>query len=482
MSGFSISGLGSGIDWSNYIDSIKKAETQALSRTVGARQTKIAAVHTSLSNIKGLADSVKSAAQSFQFAKDFKTKTVSSSDSTVVSGTASLNAINQTNTVRVEQLATNEVWHATTANVNSIVTTSAQTLTITVRGVSNVLNVAAGTTLTQLAAQINSAGIGVTATTFDTGAGTGNTGRLAITDDNSGKFNPDQTAGINFNLGFSSTLTGLATGDFGATPIVEGVDSQVKINGSSTMYRDTNVVTDLIPGVTLNLLSADPGVDKTLTIGESSSNAGTKIADFLNKYNTLLLEIKKAIKIDPSLTAQTNPTAGNSTLRSVMDQLTSVVMSSVDSLPGSRSIRALVDIGVTSTYDQGNGLKNGQLSLDNSKLEAAISSNFGEVVEFFEGVTQGSIKYAGFGEKVSDVLDTILNFSTGTLPSAISASDAEITRLQDDIDKKLAKIDAKEQMLKAKFARLETVLAQLSSQQKSLSSALGSLPSAKKNE
>jgi flagellar hook-associated protein 2 len=342
--------------------------------------------------------------------------------------------------------------------------------------------VAAGTTLTQLADQINSAGLGVTATTFDTGAGTGNTGRLAVTDDNSGKFNPDQTAGINFNLGFSSTLTGLATGDFGVAPIVEGVDSQVKINGSSTMYRDSNVVTDLIPGVTLNLLSADPGVDKTLTIGESSDNAGTKIADFLNKYNTLLLEIKKAIKIDPSLTAQTNPTAGNSTLRSVMDQLTSVVMSSVDSLPGSRSIRALVDLGVTSTYDQGNGLKNGQLSLDNSKLEAAISSNFEEVVEFFEGVTQGSIKYAGFGEKVSDVLDTILNFSTGTLPAAISASDAEITRLQDDIDKKLAKIDAKEQMLKAKFARLETVLAQLSSQQKSLSSALGSLPSAKKND
>lgn len=475
MADFSISGLGSGIDWSAYISSIRNAEETALAQTLGRRQTKAAAVQAVLSNIKGLMDGLKSSASGFEFAKDFKTKIVSSSDSSVLTATANLSSINQTNVVRVEQLATNEVWHGTLAGVNSSVSSADGTLTITVRGQNRVFNVTAGTTLTQLAAQINAAGYGISATVFDTGEGTGNTGRIAITDNTAGKSNPDQTAGINFNMSFSSTLTDLNTAAFGVAPVVEGKDAQVQINGSSTMYRDSNTINDLLPGLTLNLVSADPGVDKTLTVSESSDAAATKIADFLNKYNKIVLEIQKAIKIDPTTATQSNPTAGNSTLRSVLAQLQSSVTSMVSTLPGGRTIRSLNDLGITSTFTSGESVGNGQLQLDQAKLANAISSNYDEVVEFFEGVTLNDVKYNGFGKKVSDALDTILNFSSGTLPSAIKGLENENARLDKEIQLKLERLEKKEQFLKDKFARLEGVLAQLSSRQSSLTAALNSI-------
>ncbi len=475
MSGFGISGLGSGIDWNNYIDSIRSAEENALARTLGRRQTKVAATQTVLSTIKSLAENLKTSVNGFTFAKDFKTKTVSSSDSSVIFGTATLDAINQTNTVRVEQLATNEVWHGTHASTSASVTSSDETLTITVRGQEHVLNVASGTTLQQLANQINAAGIGVTATVFDTGAGTGDTGRLAITDTSSGKYNPDQTPGMNFNLTFSSTLTELTNADFGVSPIVEGMDAQVIINGSGTMYRDTNVINDLLPGVTMNLVSAAPGVDKTLTVGESTSAAADKVTSFLSNYNTLVKEIKKAIQVDLNQTEQRNPTAGNSTLRNVLNQLQSTVSSTVATLPGNISVRALADIGISSIYSQNDSSNNGLLNLDSAKFEAAVSGNFDDVVKFFEGVTEGSARYDGFGQKIRNAMDSILDFTNGALPAAIKAASEEVSNIDSEIQKKLERINTKEELLKARFSRLESTLARLGSQQQSLTASLDAI-------
>jgi flagellar hook-associated protein 2 len=480
MSGFSISGLGSGIDWSAYIQSVRTAKESALQRTLGKKSSKLTSETSVFQNVQSISTTFQNNVKGFQFSRDFLTKTVTSSDSTVVTGTASLAASNQSNTISVEQLATNENWQAQFSGVSNSVTSSAQTLTITVRGTAHVLNVTAGTTLTQLADQINAAAIGVSASVFDTGAGGATPARLSITDSLTGKSNSDQTAGINFNLGFSSTLTALATADFGVAPVVEGKDSQVKVNGSSeTIYRDTNTLTDVLPNVTLSLLSADPGVQKTLTVASNTDNGTTKIQDFITKYNTLIKELKKDLKFDLSKAAagqdQTNPTAGNSTLRSILDQLQSAVLSTVSTLPASYTIRSLADIGVTSTYTTADSADNGMLTLDSTKLSNAMASNFDGVVAFFEGVTQGGVTYNGFSQKIADVLDSFLNSTQGSLTAGIKSIATQNLRLSDDLQKKLDQIQREEDTLKDRFARLETQLSQINSQGDQLNAVFASL-------
>lgn len=479
MSGFSISGLGSGIDWSAYIASIKKAETEALSRTLGVKNQKMTNQNNVYQSMQGILDSLRSNVQGFAFSQDFLTKNVTSSDSSVVTGSATLSASNQTATIDVRQLATNEVWQGQFSNVNSSVTSSAQTLTITVRGTAHVLNVSAGTSLKSLADQINAAGIGVTANVFDTGAGGATPARISITDNNLGKYNPDQTAGINFNISISSTLTDLSTAAFGASPIVEGKDSLVRVNGGTdNIYRDNNTLTDVIPGVTLNLISADLGNAKTITVASSTSNALTKVKDFIEKYNLVVKQIRKAIKSDPNAASQgtqANPTASDSTLRTVLNNLQSAVTSSVSTLPGDLTIRALADVGITTVFNSSDPSSdtNGTLQLDESKFNNALSSSFDGVVQLFEGVTRGGVKYNGFSQKVDDAMKGILDSSTGILATKIKTVSNELLRLSSDIEKKLDRIDKKEAMLKDKFARLETVLAQLNSQGQSIQAALG---------
>ncbi|MDB5036975.1 MAG: flagellar cap protein FliD [Bacteriovoracaceae bacterium] len=481
MSGFSISGLGSGIDWTAYIASIRSAKEKALSNTLGKQSNKLTQEQTILTTVQGRAQDFKNNIQGFEFSKDFLTKTVSSSDPTVVTGLSTLSASNQSNTIQVQSIATNETWAANFTGVNNSVTSSDGTLTVNVRGKSQVLNVGAGTTLSGLAAQISNAGLGVSATVYDTGDGTATSARIAITDNLTGKANTDPTPGQNFNLSFTSTLTDLNTAAFGATPQTEGLDASIKLNGSAqVIYRQTNTINDVLPGVTINLVSAAPGVSKTLTVNSSTTNASTRINDFITKYNNIVLELQKDLKFDPTLAAsgqdQTNPTAGNSALRSALSQLQNAVLGSVTSLLPNRSVRSLSDIGIISQYNAADPTLNGQLKIENqSKLDDALANHFDDTVAFFEGDIVGAVKYDGFSQKVDKTMTSLLDISQGVITSEATRVAKTNLSITDDVQKKLNRIQTEEDALKLKFSALEGQLAKLNSQGSQLTSVFASI-------
>ncbi len=477
MSGFSLSGLGSGIDWSAYITAIKNAEKTSLDNTLGLRGQTFQTKQKVYTNIQTFVDALRQNVQGFAVSGDFLTKSVTSSDSAVLTGTATLSAINQSATVQVKQLATNEVWQGQFTGVNNAVTSTDQTITINVRGQANVLNVTAGKTLKELAAQINEANIGVTATVFDTGAGGATPARIAITDSTIGKWDPVQASAV-YNISITSTLTELSTVAFGATPSVPGQDSRVWLNnGTDDVYRDNNTLSDVIPGVTLNLLSAADGVWKTVTVNSSTDNALSRVRTFVEKYNSVVKEIRKMIKVDPNNASQQSVLSGDGTLRNILTQIQSTALNSVLSLPAGAAINSLADIGITTKFNRSNASDpdNGTLEINEDKFNAALSSNFDDVVKFFEGATVGTTRYSGFAAKMDTLLDSILDTTNGSLSVAIKETATEVLRITDDYEKKLARIDRKQEMLKAKFARLETLLSQLNSQGSALSQALSSI-------
>jgi flagellar hook-associated protein 2 len=484
MGSFSIPGLGSGIDWNNYIQSIRSAEEGALSRTLGVKQQKLASQQFVYSQVSGLIQSLKSTANGFSSVGDFKTKTVSSSDDTKVTATATISAATLSTSVRIDQKATQEIWHLEHTAVTDSVSTGG-TFNITVRGALHSIDVEAGDSLEKLRDKINSAGIGVTATVFDTG-GASPSARLAIQDNLTGKFSSDNTAGQNYNIEIDlsalNPTAGLAVMDGdgvnpGTDPIVEGRDSEIRLNGndSDIIYRDSNTITDVVPGLSLNLKNTTAGEYVTLSVSESVSQAASKVTNLLRKYNDVVTNIRAAIRFDPTQSTQTNPTAGDGTLRSLLQQIQNAFTGVLDSIPTGNKVRSMSDLGVKQAVT--GSQSTGALELNEDTLNNLLSSNYEDVIEFFQGGTiDGSTeRFEGFASRLDAILNGIVKPVTGSLSGKIASVDDQFKRLNEEINEKFERILQKEERNKARFARLEGQLSRLSGQQSSLQSALASI-------
>src|SRR5690606_29466781 len=120
-----------------------------------------------------------------------------------------------------------------------------------------------------------------------------------------------------------SGLNGVST-SFEKT--VAAQDTHVRIEGQD-IYRDSHVISDVIPGVSFQVLKEDPETPVTLTVTESITGASDKVQTLVDRYNEVVALLKKALQFDPNLKTQTNPTAGNSSLRNILTRVQSTFTS-----------------------------------------------------------------------------------------------------------------------------------------------------------
>jgi len=371
--------------------------------------------------------------------------------------------------VKIVTLANNEVSRMSFSGVDDVVQNGADTtITINVRGADKTVDVPSGTTLSGLATLINKAGIGVTANVYDSGDGTATPARLTLTDNTLGDYSTIQD-NITYTA-FSSQLDNVSSDPTVATT---AVNTDVQINGED-IYTSSHTIADVIPGVTLNLLSANND-SQTLTVSESTGDASQKISDLVDQYNKTVALIRQAIHYDPTQTTQTNPTAGDATLRNVLTSLENSITSLVPTLPNGTSVHSLTDLGVTTVFNGDDPTQNGTLSFDSSKFNTALSENYDDVINFFQGITQDSTTYKGWADQITDVMNSFLDSTNGSISSKISSLDKQVGDLEKKIQDKLAEIDQKHTDLKNKFARLEAKLSDLNGQQSTLTSMLSSL-------
>lgn len=481
MSGFGISGLGSGVDWGAYVDAIIQGEQQGLANTLGRREVKLSAEKTVFSNVKGVLDGLNTAVRSFRFSGDFKTKSVTVSDPTKLTGTATLSAAKQNLSITVESLARAESQRYTFDSMEGVVAGADTDIEITVRGTAHTITVPAGSTFEDLRNLINNAKIGVTAAAFDSNDGTGEPVRLVLTDNKVGDEDSVATT-ANIVVDFTGLNGTLATQDddmdptTGAQFLQQASNAEITINGD-TVIRNTNTISDVIPGVSLTLLEeTDPGEPITINVVESTKDAASKVKTLVEKYNEAIRVLRAAVQFDPSAEVQTNPTAGNSTLRNILSRLQSVFMGTVATLPnGDTAVRSLSDIGVKSSFSTEDTANNGILSFDESKFNALLNSNYDDVVQFFEGLEDDGTTYKGFADTMSDTMDTIVAGTTGAIPGKLKSIDESLKRLNDEKLDKLERLQAKEERLRAKFARLEGQMARLNGQQSTLNQSIQAL-------
>ena len=349
---------------------------RALGEELRGLEAKIRLEEAGISEIKKDIENLHNRILSFSTVSDFYPKKLSSSNSNAVTGEANSQALNGEYHLIVNRLATNEVWRASSPQTSNIHYISAGSFTINIRGTDYTVILKTSSSLASLAKEINSRGWDITAQAFDTGSG-GDTKSIFSIQDNL----PGKSKYGSYNLKIDSSLPEFPASAFGNSPLTEGENAEVYLNGSKDPhYSSNNYVNDLILGVGLQLVAADPSNSITISVSGGNPDAAAKLNDFVQTYNVMISDILQAIAYNPAKKIQTNPLAGDlSLMQTLYDFSTTVTRPIYGDLNHSSEIQSLVDLGISSDYEAGKAYL---LRIDNIFLNRALATNYIDFIKF----------------------------------------------------------------------------------------------------
>ncbi len=164
---------------------------------------------------------------------------------------------------------------------------------------------------------------------------------------------------------------------FSLRPLKQAVaaqDAKVRLGGSSslTISSASNTVTDIIPGLTLNL-KAQSATTATLTISDDPKPAKDAITKFVTSFNAAAKYLNDNTGFDP-LKREAGVLQSQSSLRRGMNDLVRGLTSTVAGLPSAMS--ALSAIGIS--LDQ-----KGLLTINEETLDAKLAGDLPGVASLF---------------------------------------------------------------------------------------------------
>ncbi len=281
------SGLGNGTDFSEIIDATVEAESYKLDSYEEDQEEKEAIVEI-LESLSDLLDDLNSTLEELDEIDEFLAMSTTTEDA--FSAEADGDATPGTHTIIVDQLAQADVWVDTAYGFSSedaVVASSATAFSFTYAGTSITLDIAAGTTIEGLVSAINTSS-----------ATTGKVTASLVYDGESYYFtlSGDDTGADNaISIKDSGTLTGLSVSNF--TNTMTAQDCLFKVDGFPSgaddwIARDTNVVDDVISGVTLTFTDTTDSDGETLTVNYDTDALKENIETFLSEVNQIILEIQ----------------------------------------------------------------------------------------------------------------------------------------------------------------------------------------------
>ncbi|HEY9226327.1 MAG TPA: flagellar filament capping protein FliD, partial [Gemmatimonadaceae bacterium] len=219
--------------------------------------------------------------------------------------------------------------------------------------------------LTSIAAKINTAAGANTATVVTEVVNGRSVSRLLV--NGTVTTNPDDGAPAEAISTQTLQQLGFLKNDRGAAQLAPPSDAIVVVDGIS-ITRSSNVISDALAGVTLTLQAEELGTTVDLTIGRDNAAAVKAIQEFASAYNTAAAYVT-------TNTAQNGPLAYDSSIRSTLRELRSVMFDTV--------------VGLQNTdYTNGPSVglaldKTGKLVVDEAKLRESLTASPDEVRALF---------------------------------------------------------------------------------------------------
>lgn len=356
---FNFGGISSGLDTGAMIDAIMQVERNPvvlMQRKQQTAQQKVDAWSSVSTRFSALRTSVN-ALRTLDDFDDFSSAT--GSDDDVMTVTSTGGAVPGSMSFTVDQLATSHQLVSAADFSSEADAVGAGTFTVTAGGIDHDFVTTAGTTVANLADQINGADIGVSANVIQVDD---TTAKLVLTSIETGADNQFTAAG---------TQATLATMDIGE----EGVDAQITIGsgaGALVVSRSSNTVDDLIDGVELGLRQTS--TEKVRVDVERDLDATVEaVSKFVSELNDTAKTINSLSAYNPE-TEVAGALQGDSQLRGIQGALIGEVTSIIDSLSGNYSYAS--SVGIEFSID-------GEFSLDEEKLRSALEDDYEAVTKFF---------------------------------------------------------------------------------------------------
>jgi flagellar hook-associated protein 2 len=265
-------------------------------------------------------------------------------------------------------------------------------------------------TLAGLAATINQAGIGVSASIVTDSSGS----RLSLI---------SQTSGLGGQITIdSNSLSDATTGAVSLIAGQAGQDAQFTVDGIKTTSA-SNTITGAIPGVTMQLLgkSANP---VQVQIDNDTSSVTTALSTMVKDYNAVVSALSAQEGKDASGKAE--PLYGSPLISQLQQMLSSAL-----NTPSATSLTSVTQVGLSLSSD-------GTLSLNTDQLTSALNDNYAGVQALFQNTNsfglnlEQAVNNAGTGSTKSILTQAQNANSTAetNLNSTISTMDARIATQQ----------------------------------------------------
>lgn len=472
-------GSGSGLDLNGLLTSLMQAEQApltALQKKEASYQSKISAygsLQSVLATLQTSAESLIPAITTTAESK-YQTASVSIADSTIASATATSDAVAGQFSLEVSALAKAQRLVSpagSTAVTNSL--KSGGTLTIELGTLSGSagsysyaadsnktlsISIAADSTLEQVRDAINNAASDgrVTATIISGTAGK----QLLLSSGQTGLSNVMRLKGnATLGTGFDFDPTGVSTSNLSQSSTDGGqaaANAAFKINGIAGTST-SNTVSGVLDGVTLNLLKTT-ATDTPTTINvtkDKTSTLTSALNAFIKSYNAANATMTSLGAYDAK-TKKASTLTGNSTLRSAQSQVRALVFNTTQG--GSSIYQRLSDIGVSVGID-------GNLSLNSTKLSAAVAADYSGVANLVAKVG------TGFKKGVEGLIGT-----SGTVTNATASTNSTIKDIQKREEQVALRLTSIEARYRKQFTALDTAVAKMNKTSSYLTQQLAKLP------
>jgi len=348
------------------------------------------------------------------------------------------------------------------------VTSTDQTFSYTYNGQQRTIDIAAGTTLSELMGLINndSENPGITAGILNDGSGLSTACHLTLTGNDPGaayKITSISHTLTNFDNVFNETQA--------------AQNAMVKVDGypadsSEYLQRSSNTIGDLISGVTLSLSGTGTA---TVSITDDIDAVKTKIGGFVDSINSVLDYINEMTAYDEAGEGEDNGTMiGNYAFQIVRQRINDILVSPVPGLTdGVDAYTHLSQIGIKTDPDQ-----NGKWIIGPATLDDAMGNDLGAVCNLFTRNETSGVD--GIAELIRDETDKLSEAYTAADPGIVSVLINRYEEITGNIDDKIEREERRlllvENRLNTKFANLEVLLGQLQGQTDYLTAMLDNLP------
>jgi flagellar hook-associated protein 2 len=447
-------GIGSGIDINGLISKLMTAE-QAPLTLLQNQQSADQAQISAFGSVSSALSSLQTAAQALETTSAnsaFSTMTATPGDSTVLTATAGAGAAAGSYTISVTNLASNQIVRSNAAYTTTD-TFNTGTLAVKVNGTTtNVVIGSANNTLAGIAQAINTANAGVTATVLNDGT----TNHLVLSSNSSGTTGAIQVAVTQTGTGATQNLTDFNYAGSNTATMVQAqaaANAQLSLNGT-TVTRSSNTISDVISGVTLNLLSSPAST--TLSVAPDPGAATTAVNNFVTAYNAAIQAVNGVSSFN-SGTNQAQALTGNSVIQQLQASLPAIFSHSISGIKG--GLTTLADVGVSLQQD-------GTLAVNSAKLSAALSNPGNDVASLF-----GSPSQQGFAYQLDQLLTNYVG-PTGAIAAqtnGLNSSIQSLTQQESQVNDYLKQLQAQ---YTSEFTAMDATVAQLTSVQSYLNQQL----------